>query len=101
MSNWKQKLSSRKLWAAMLAAAGSILVALLGDELSPEIVSALRAAVTACVAYICGEGAVDVARIIADGIRSAYEIPDVECLMQSLSGAEPSQDTEETGGDGE
>lgn len=96
MSNWKQKLSSRKLWAAILAALGAILVALLGEDLSPEIVSALHAAVMACIAYICGEGAVDVARIIADGIKTAYEIPNIENLMQSL-GAESSDAGEESG----
>lgn len=65
MSTLKQKLSSRKLWAAILAAGVSIAAALFGDSLTPEIVSALKGVVSSAVAYIFGEGAVDIARLIA------------------------------------
>ncbi|MBQ2766644.1 MAG: hypothetical protein IJF49_01025 [Clostridia bacterium] len=65
MEKIRQKLSSRKLWAAVLAAAAALIAALCGEELTPEIVSALKCAVTAAIAYIFGEGAVDVARLIA------------------------------------
>lgn len=73
MNNLKQKLSSRKLWAAILAALAAIIVALCGEELTPEIISALKCAVSAAVAYIFGEGAVDIARIIADAIKANLE----------------------------
>ena len=43
-------------------------VSLLGEELTPETVSALECVVGAAIAYIFGEGAVDVARLIADAI---------------------------------
>ena len=65
MEKFKEKLSSRKLWAAILAGAAALVAACFGEELTPEIVSALKCAVTAAIAYIFGEGAVDVARLIA------------------------------------
>lgn len=73
MNTLKQKLTSRKLWAAILAALAAIIVALCGEELTPEIISALKCAVSAAVAYIFGEGAVDIARIIADAIKANLE----------------------------
>lgn len=66
MNKIKEKLASRKLWAAILAGVAALVAALCGEELTPEIVSALKCAVTAAIAYIFGEGAVDVARMIAD-----------------------------------
>jgi len=60
----KRKLSSRKLWAAVLTAALSAAAALMGDALTEEILAALRCAAATCVAYIFGEGAVDAARAL-------------------------------------
>ena len=71
MEKIKQKLASRKLWAAILAGAAALIAALCGEELSPETVSALRCAVTAAVAYIFGEGAVDAARLLAAAFGGA------------------------------
>lgn len=71
MEKIKQKLTSRKLWAAILAGAAALITALCGEELSPEAVSALRCAVTAAVAYIFGEGAVDAARLLAAAFGGA------------------------------
>ena len=65
MERIREKLCSRKLWAAILAGAAALVAACFGEELTPEIVSALKCAVTAAIAYIFGEGAVDVARLIA------------------------------------
>lgn len=65
MEKIREKLSSRKLWAAILAGAAALVAACFGEELTPEIVAALKCAVTAAIAYIFGEGAVDVARLIA------------------------------------
>ena len=73
MNALKQKLSSRKLWAAILASLAAVIVAICGEELTPEIVSALKCAVSAAVAYIFGEGAVDIARIIADALKAQTE----------------------------
>lgn len=62
--NWKQKLSSRKLWAAVLAAVFAAAVALFGEELDAETVDVLQTGIYGLIAYIFGEGVVDVARII-------------------------------------
>ena len=75
MEKIKQKLTSRKLWAAILAGAAALIAVLCGEELSPEAVSALRCTVTAAVAYIFGEGAVDAARLLADALGSTVTSP--------------------------
>lgn len=62
--NWKQKLSSRKLWAAVIAAAVTILTALFKAELTPDTVDLIGKGVIALCVYIFGEGIVDAARII-------------------------------------
>ncbi len=72
MEKLKQKLSSRKLWAAVIAVIVVLAVSLFGEELTPETVSALECVVGAAVAYIFGEGAVDIARIIAEAVKRAY-----------------------------
>ena len=72
MEKLKQKLSSRKLWAAIIAVIVVLAVSLLGEELTPETVAALECVVGAAVAYIFGEGAVDVARVIAEAVKRAY-----------------------------
>lgn len=73
MEKFKEKLSSRKLWAAVLAGVAALVAACFGEELTPEIVSALKCAVTAAIAYIFGEGAVDVARLIAAALGTETE----------------------------
>ena len=65
--NWKQKLSSRKLWAAVFA----VVTALLGDDLPAEMVTVLRTGIYGLIAYIFGEGAVDVARIFGQAKADA------------------------------
>lgn len=65
----KSKLTSRKLWAAVASAAVCLATAFFGEELTPEVVSVMRYAVGAMVAYIFGEGAVDIARLIADALK--------------------------------
>ena len=72
MEKLKQKLSSRKLWAAVIAVIVVLAVSLFGEELTPETVSALECVVGAAVAYIFGEGAVDIARIVAEAVKRAY-----------------------------
>ena len=63
--NWKQKLSSRKLWAAFAAAVLAVIAAVFGDNLNAETVNMIKTGIYSLVAYVFGEGAVDVARIIA------------------------------------
>ncbi len=62
--NWKQKLSSRKLWAAILAAGFAVAVALFGEELDAETVDVLKTGIYGLIAYIFGEGVVDAARVL-------------------------------------
>ncbi len=62
--NWKQKLSSRKLWAAVLAAVFAVVVALFGDGFDAETVDVLQTGIYGLIAYIFGEGVVDAARML-------------------------------------
>ncbi|MBE6599522.1 MAG: hypothetical protein E7638_08785 [Ruminococcaceae bacterium] len=62
--NWRQKLSSRKLWAAVLAAVFAVVTASFGDSLSAETVDVLKTGIYGLIAYIFGEGVVDAARAI-------------------------------------
>ena len=59
----KQKLTSRKLWAAVTTFVTALLVAFGVDELTIEQVVAVIVAASSMIAYIIGEGLVDAARI--------------------------------------
>lgn len=61
--NWKQKLTSRKFWAAIITFVTTILVAFGVPDITIEQVVAVITAGSAMVAYIIGEGLVDAARI--------------------------------------
>ena len=61
--NWKQKLTSRKFWAAITGFVTAILVAFKVPDLTIEQVVAIISASATLVAYIIGEGLVDAARI--------------------------------------
>ena len=60
--NWKQKLTSRKFWAAVTGFVTAILVAFKVDELAIEQVVSVISASAILIAYIIGEGMVDAAR---------------------------------------
>lgn len=60
--NWKQKLTSRKFWAAAIGFVTALLVAFGVNDLTIEQVVALITAASTLIAYIIGEGMVDVAR---------------------------------------
>lgn len=60
--NWKQKLTSRKFWAAVIGFITALLVAFGVDDLTIEQVVALITAASTLIAYIIGEGMVDAAR---------------------------------------
>lgn len=61
--NWKQKLTSRKFWAAVIGFVTAILVAFgVNDPTIEQVVGMITAAST-LIAYIIGEGMVDAARI--------------------------------------
>jgi uncharacterized membrane protein len=61
--NWKQKLTSRKFWAAVIGFVTALMVAFGVDDLTIEQVIGLITAASTLIAYIIGEGMVDVARL--------------------------------------
>lgn len=95
----KQKLGSRKLWAAVAAAVICVVSAVMGDEITPEYVDLLHYAVTACIAYIFGESAVDVLRQIVEAVRAKYEIPDVSELMRDPEEQSAGEGEDKTAGE--
>lgn len=60
--NWKQKLSSRKFWAAVVGFVSAILIALNYSEMQIEQVTAVVTAGGVLIAYILGESYVDANR---------------------------------------
>lgn len=64
--NWKQKLTSRKFWAAVVGFVTALLVAFGVSDLEIEQVVAIITAAATLIAYIIGEGMVDAARINAE-----------------------------------
>lgn len=66
MINWKQKLTSRKLWAAIAGFVVAVLAFFAVDEETIVRVTALITAGSTMIAYIIGEGLVDANREGAD-----------------------------------
>jgi len=60
--NWKQKLTSRKFWAAVIGFVTAVLTAFNVNDLAIEQVVAIISATSVLIAYIIGEGLVDSAR---------------------------------------
>ena len=60
--NWKQKLTSRKFWAAAVTFVTAVMVAFGVPQVTTEQVTAIIAATSTMVAYILGEGLVDAVR---------------------------------------
>ncbi len=61
--NWKQKLTSRKFWAAVTGFATAVMVACNVNNLTMQQVISIISACSVLIAYIIGEGLVDSARI--------------------------------------
>lgn len=61
--NWKQKLTSRKFWAAVVTFITAVLVAFNVPELTIEQVTTIIMGGAGMIAYIIGEGLVDAARV--------------------------------------
>ena len=61
--DWKQKLTSRKFWAAVIGFVTALLTAFNVDSLTIEQVTAIISATAVLIAYIIGEGLVDSARV--------------------------------------
>lgn len=65
--NWKQKLSSRKFWAAVAGFVTAIMVAFRVEDGTAEQITAIITAGGVLVAYILGESAVDANRDYSSG----------------------------------
>ena len=74
MIDWKRKLTSRKLWAAVCALATNLILAFGGTQETAVQITAIIMAGAAVIAYIIGEGLVDAAN--AGVIEYQYEIED-------------------------
>ncbi|MEA4831856.1 hypothetical protein SDC9_185138 [bioreactor metagenome] len=73
---WKQKLTSRKLWAAVAAFLVTILTVIFKNQLTSEEVELITKGIIALCVYIFGESGVDIARaLISAGIKA--ESPDI------------------------
>ena len=59
--DWKRKLTSRKLWAAVVSFVALLVIALGGTEAQATQITALIMAGATVIAYIVGEGLVDAA----------------------------------------
>lgn len=59
MTNWKQKLTSRKLWLAVAEFVGMLMIAFGAAESEVTQVTAMIMAGAGVVAYIIAEGLVD------------------------------------------
>lgn len=59
MSNWKRKLTSRKLWVSVAGFVGMMVTALGGTDSQVTQVTALVMAGAAVVGYVLGEGLAD------------------------------------------
>lgn len=69
--DWKRKLTSRKLWAAVCALVTNLVIAFGGNQETAVQVTAIIMAGAAVVAYIIGEGLVDSAAV---GMYDEYEV---------------------------
>ena len=59
--DWKRKLTSRKLWIAVVGLATGLIVALGGSEETAQTVSGCIMSTASVIAYIVGEGLSDAA----------------------------------------
>lgn len=71
--NWKQKLSSRKLWAALAGVIVGLVVAFGGDGETIQTVSGSVMSVVSAIIYILAEAGVDKA---AAGSPDIHILPD-------------------------
>ena len=66
MKSVTQKLKSRKLWAAVAAFLGALLLSLFGSK-DPAAAELLQKGIAALCVYIGGESAVDIAALFKSG----------------------------------
>lgn len=72
--NWKQKLTSRKFWAAIIGVVTSLGVIFGIPDITTQQIAGVITAVAALIAYIIGEGIVDAARASTTTEQTTTEI---------------------------
>ena len=60
--NWKQKLTSRKLWMGVAGVVSGMCLIITADENTSQMVSGVVLELGSVIAYIIGEGLVDSSR---------------------------------------
>lgn len=75
--DWKQKLTSRKFWAAVVNFVTQLMIAFGSSENAAVQVAAVIMAGAGVIAYIVGEGLADAAGASADVIVAEKEPPDI------------------------
>ena len=73
--DWKRKLTSRKLWAAICALATNLIIAFGGTQETAVQVTAIIMAGACVIAYIIGEGLVDAAN--AGVVEYEYNLEEI------------------------
>lgn len=79
--NWKQKLTSRKFWAAIIAVVVAVCTAFGVPDMTTEQITAIISACGVLIAYILGESLVDAKRAEAENtiyIDEGIELEEVE-----------------------
>ncbi len=71
--NWKQKLTSRKLWTAVVGIVIGLAAAFGLDENEYAQIAGIVTSAVSVLAYIMGEAKIDASRIEADGINKIIE----------------------------
>ena len=64
--NWKQKLSSKKFWCALIACFAAVAAALGLSEGSVEKITAIIGAFATLITYILVEGNIDAKRVMVE-----------------------------------
>ena len=70
--DWARKLTSRKFWAAIIGFVTSILLAFGATDMTISQITGIISAASIAIAYIIGEGLVDVASIKANVALPVY-----------------------------
>lgn len=70
--NWKQKLTSRKFWAAIIGFITPILIIFNVPDLTVEQVSTIIMSGATLIAYIIGEGLVDANRMNSEDNKDEH-----------------------------
>lgn len=83
--DWKQKLTSRKFWAAVIAFVTAVCAAFGIEQITTEQIIAIISAVSVMIAYIIGEGLVDATRNKTTGANNA---PDAGAQDENETGCE-------------